>query len=177
MKEGRRRLDRVLDPTFPNDLQSRTTDEIRAMRMDCSEEEALLSYERRLIHGRLAILRAELELRAGGDESDSIVDRLPQILAGESRGARGSFTARDPNITFQQASRRVTKLVSDDTLINLPSLSDEEIRAHVLELEGAELEVSETRVQVFAVLDRLTEEIARRYKTGEANPGDLLASL
>lgn len=177
MSEGKRRLDRVLDSAFLDGLQGRSTDEIRSMRMDCSEEEALLSYERRLIHGRLAILRAELEVRAGGGASESIIDRLPQILAGDSRGSRGGFTGRDPNITFERASRRVTKLVSDDTLISLPSLGDDEVRAHVQELEDAEREVSETRVRVFAVLDRLTEEIARRYKSGEADPGDLLASL
>jgi hypothetical protein len=43
------------------------------------------------------------------------------------------------------------------------------------ELEEFEREVSKTRRSMHVVLDRLKEEIVRRYRTGEANVDDLLS--
>jgi hypothetical protein len=42
-------------------------------------------------------------------------------------------------------------------------------------LEELEREVSETRQRVQKVMDALTTEITRRYRTGAANVDDLLA--
>ncbi|MGZ4211503.1 MAG: RsiG family protein, partial [Actinomycetota bacterium] len=61
-----RRLDRILADGYLADLEKRSTDDVRAMRAETQEEEALLSYERRMLHGRLAILKKELERRARG---------------------------------------------------------------------------------------------------------------
>jgi hypothetical protein len=172
MAEGKRRIDRVLEASFLADLQRRALDEIRAMRLDAAEEEAICSYERRLLHGRLAILRREIDRRAG-TQSGSIIETLPEILADDRRTSRGSFPVHDPNIAFTP-SRRVSKLVNDDTLARLDDLSDEELRARIVELEDVERDVSETRRSVIAVLDALNEEIGRRYRTGEADPSDVL---
>lgn len=175
MNPTRRRLDRVLDPAFLDGLEQLSTDEVRTMRTDSSEEEALLSYERRVIHGRLAILRAEADRRAGR-RTGSIVDMLPEILGDERGTSRGSFPGQDPHITFDRPNRWTTKLISDDTLVNLGSLSDDDLKDSAADLERAEREVSETRARLFTVLDRLNAEIARRYKSGEATPGDLLGA-
>lgn len=169
-----RRIDRILAADYLDGLEERPLAEVRIMRTDAHEEESLFSYERRLLHGRLAILRAELERRAGGG-AGSLVDALPSILADERRTTRGAFAGfGDVQIPYDHPSRRVTKLVSDDTLTRLPDLSDEEIRSHITGLEEAEREVSETRSKVIAVLDRLNHEIGRRYQTGETDPGDVL---
>ncbi|MGZ4120369.1 MAG: RsiG family protein, partial [Actinomycetota bacterium] len=61
MPDKKRRLDRILDEGYLADLEKRSTDDVRAMRAETQEEEALLSYERRMLHGRLAILKKELE--------------------------------------------------------------------------------------------------------------------
>lgn len=173
MGENKRRIDRILEEGYLDDLSSRSTEEIREMRAECSAEEALSSYERRLLHGRLAILKAELERRAGGNAT-SIVDRLPDILADEHSASRGAFPVNDPELNFGQPRRRVTKLVSDDTLANLESLDEDAIRSRIEELKEVEHEISIIRKQVFDVLDVLNQELARRYQTGEANPSDLL---
>lgn len=176
MTQGKRRLDRILEQDYLSDLQARPTHEVRIMRTECAEEEALLSYERRLLHGRLAILRAELERRETGKDI-SIVEMLPSILADESSGpSRGSYPGLDPNLDFLNPQRRVSKLISDDTLANLPSLESEEIRRASEELEAAEREVSGLRADLFRVLDELNAEIARRYQTGEADPADVLTT-
>lgn len=172
MTEGKRRIDRILEPEFLRGVEQRSTNEVRVLRSDCSEEEALLSYERRILHGRLAILRAELDRRAGGGTS-SIVDKLPEILADERRQSRGSFPSHDPHL-YDRPSRRVSKLVTDDTLANLADHDDDAIRAHTREFEEAEREVSAQRRSVLDVLDALNRELARRYQSGEADPNDVL---
>jgi hypothetical protein len=158
------------------DLTGRSTDDVRAMRAESHEEEALLSYERRMLHGRLAILNKELERRAAGGEAGSLLELLPSILAEhDERGpSRGSLPLTDPNLDFEHPHRRVTKLVSDDTIATLPSLDEGEIRRIVADLESAEHEVSAVRRPLLDILDTLDHELARRYQTGEADPSDVL---
>ena len=176
MTEKKRRLDHILAPEYLVDIRARSTDEVRAMRAETREEEALLSYERRMLHGRLAILNKELERRARGEDAGTLLELLPSILSGgDQRGpSRGSLPLTDPNLDFAHPHRRVTKLVSDDTIANLPSLGEDEIRRIIGELEGAEREVSAQRRPLLDVLDSLNEELARRYQTGEADPSDVL---
>jgi hypothetical protein len=147
------------------------------MRAETQEEEALLSYERRMLHGRLAILKKELERRASGGDAASLLELLPSILSDQDqRGpSRGAFPGADPNLDFAHPHRRVTKLVSDDTIANLPALDEAEIRRIVGELETAEHEVSSVRRPLLDVMDALTKELARRYQSGEADPSDVLA--
>jgi hypothetical protein len=166
-----------MDPGYLEGIEGRSTDDVRTMRAETQEEEALLSYERRMLHGRLAILRKELERRESGEEPGSIVEMLPEILADDTpRGpSRGSLPMNDPNLDFTHPHRRVTKLVSDDTLATLPSLDEAEIRRIIEELESVEQEVSHARRPLLDVLDALNRELGRRYQTGEADPSDVLS--
>lgn len=175
MTQNKRRIDRILEGEYLVDLGGRSIEDIRIMKSDISEEEALVSYERRMLHGRLAILRAELTRRAGGGEGASIVEMLPQILADENHQNRGSFPMGDPSLP-DNPTRRVSKLVSDDTLANLAQLTDAQVQHHIDELEAAERETSSVRASVLHVLDELNREIARRYASGEVDPGDALAT-
>jgi hypothetical protein len=174
--ENKRRLDHILAAEYLADLSARSTAEVRTMRAETQEEEALLSYERRMLHGRLAILKKELERRANGGDVGSLVDLLPSILSDQDqRGpSRGSFPGADPNLDFAHPHRRVTKLVSDDTIANLPALDETEIRRIIGELEAAEHDVSGQRRPLLDVLDALNKELARRYQSGEADPSDVL---
>jgi len=174
--ENKRRLDHILASEYLEGLTGRSTAEVRTMRAETQEEEALLSYERRMLHGRLAILKKELERRANGGAPGSLVDLLPSILSDQDqRGpSRGSFPGADPNLDFAHPHRRVTKLVSDDTIANLPALDEAEIRRIIGELEGAEHDVSAQRRPLLDVLDALNKELARRYQSGEADPSDVL---
>src|SRR4051794_41574801 len=79
---GNRRIDRVLAETYLADVASLPMDEVRTLRRDAEQEETDLSYLRRLLQGRLDILRAELARRAG-DGAGTLVDSLPQILTDE----------------------------------------------------------------------------------------------
>jgi hypothetical protein len=61
---GRRRVDRVLGKGFLDDLEALSLQELRERRHDAEQEDADLSYIRRLLQGRLDIIRAERDRRA-----------------------------------------------------------------------------------------------------------------
>ncbi len=171
---GKRRIDRITTDTYLGDLSSKSLDDVRAMRDDCLEEETVLSYERRLLQARMDILRAELDRRRGGGAS--LLERLPAILADEGpHSPRGAFTMKDPVLDFDRPKRRVERLISDDTLANLPALSEQDVDAIILTLESTEREISELRKAVQGVLDQVSAEIGRRYKSGEADPAERLS--
>ncbi len=78
--------------TFP-DLGALTDPELKELIHQLSEEEVEISYRRRILHGKIDILRAELVNRLrkkheGGQEiiSGADVQRLSDILAGRGSG-------------------------------------------------------------------------------------------
>ena len=145
MTDNKRRLDRILVGDYLDGLGDKSMAALREMRAECGEEEALVSYERRLLHGRLSLLRFELDRRSG-KETGSLVDNLARILADERGPSRGAIPLQDPDLeAFGDPTRRVSKLLGDDTLRRLPELSEDEVRAYVAELEAVEAETSETR--------------------------------
>ena len=71
------------------DLGSLSDEELKQLKDELEEQEHELSYQRRVLHGKIDILRAEIVARlqrTGGqsalDELD--VSRLSQILAGKA---------------------------------------------------------------------------------------------
>ena len=71
------------------DLGSLTDDDLKQLIGQLEQEEQDVSYRRRLLHGKIDILRAELvvRLRASGGKSvlDQMdVDRLTDILTGKA---------------------------------------------------------------------------------------------
>ena len=80
--------------TFP-DLGSLSDQELKDLIQQLTEEEVDISYKRRILHGKIDILRAELvnRLRKRHDQGEDVitgadVQRLTDILAGRS-GAEG----------------------------------------------------------------------------------------
>ena len=74
-------------------LGDKSNDELRALLDQLSAEEDELSYRRRVLHGRIDILRAELvrRLAEGQSEPHDVIsgtdlDRLIAILASDLRG-------------------------------------------------------------------------------------------
>ena len=67
-----------------------------------SREEEKISYKRRVIHGKIDVLRAELVRRLKGKQkrgerliSKSDIDRLSEILASEASGSVGETSDED----------------------------------------------------------------------------------
>jgi hypothetical protein len=78
-----------MEETFP-DIGSMSNQELKDLIAELTEEEREVSYRRRLLHGKIDILRAELvsRLRTKHDEGEAVitgddVQQLSDILAGK----------------------------------------------------------------------------------------------
>ena len=78
-----------MEETFP-DIGSMSDEDLKLMIAELAEEEREVSYRRRILHGRIDILRAELvnRLRTRREDGDELitgddVQRLTNILLGE----------------------------------------------------------------------------------------------
>lgn len=173
-------LDALLEPAYLEGLPKLPIDEIRIRRDQANEVEVGLSYVRRLIQGRLDIVLAEVRQRetgdSGGDVSE-LVQRLPEILGDRVRGPGvGRMpTLMTPTELDSSQVERLDAIVDAGALATLPQLSDGELGQVVDALAYLEHEVSIERRSVHDVIDRLQDELVRRYKSGEANVDTLLS--
>ena len=171
MAQHQRRLDRVLDPTYVEGLDAHTLDDVRRMRNECTEIETEVSYVRRLAQARIDILQAEIDRRSAGGSLGDLIQALPEILAdsGPRSGAASTRLANPlaPSMSIQW-NRGMERLVNDATLANLPTLSEDELRAAIEQLRELEQEVSNTRRSLHGVLDAIERELAHRLAVGSA---------
>src|SRR5579875_2128052 len=183
-----RRIDRVLGEDFLADLPARPIEEVRNMRHDAEQEETDLSYLRRLLQGRMDILRAELARRSGdaassaeatlaaSDDDSNLVERLASILSDDSSGGPrglGRHISVEPS-RADSHRRHVEALVADVDLSDPTTHDEASLRRVLEELEQEEQRVSEQRRSVQTVMDACTAEIARRYRDGDADIAGLL---
>ena len=183
---GRRPIDRVLAPGFADDVTTLEFAELRARRHLAEQEEVDLSYARRLLQGRLDLLRAEQAQRAsardgvdaGARTDEEIVRDLSAVLSDDgprSDHGLGRHLTTDPSRVGEH--RRAAEQAVDDVAASDPSSLDAEgLAAAVAHLTDLEHAVSESRHRVQSVMDVLTAEVARRYRDGEAHVEDVLTA-
>ncbi|MBV8161630.1 MAG: hypothetical protein JO265_11970 [Acidimicrobiia bacterium] len=174
-------LERLLDPDYLGDLQSRSIEEIRAMRDECQRAEDGLSYVRRQAQGRLDIVAAELQRASEGkgpSDAADIVDQLPSILghgvATSGGVANVRTTSLEPPDDVAQFVVELEGILHESSLTGLAQITDEELRQLVDRLTEYERVVSDRRRALHDRLDALQAEIVRRYKTGEVSVESLL---
>lgn len=166
-----RRLDQVLAADFIADIESFDLDELRRRRNLADDVETELSYYRRLLHGRMDLLAFE-QRRRRGEELRSLIEALPEILVGRERGGGGS--ARHLSMELPplpvQGRRTVDRVLGSDLMVRLPELTTEDISEASVELAEVEAELSNARIRVQEVLDRLQAEVISRYKNDLGDP-------
>lgn len=170
---GRRRIDRVLADDYLADLEQRRLDEVRALRREAQQEEVDLSYLRRLLQGRIDIVRAELA-RRGAHEPGSVVEDLPSILADERPGHASARHLTVQPSRVDEHRRRVEQLAADVDISDVTARTETELTQALETLCEHERRISASRHAVQRVTDVCSAEIARRYRDGEANVEDLL---
>jgi len=174
---GHRRVDRVLAPDFVGGLTELELSELRSRRLLAEQEEADLSFLRRMLHGRIDIVRAEIARRDPANDGRSLIDSLVEILSDprpEPRGL-GRHVSVEPT-RVDEHRRRAEQAISDAVMSDVGARTAEELDAAIERLTRHEREVSETRAQVQRVVDALEVELTRRYKEGLADVGALLES-
>ena len=172
---GRRRVDRVLGEGFLDDLDALSLQELRERRHDAEQEDADLSYIRRLLQGRLDIIRAERERRAK-EVGEKVVDHLADVLSdGGPRSNHGSgrFLVVEPS-RVAESRRLVEQIIADPHLSDINTLTDSELALAYQEIATHEQAVSDLRHRVQQAMDTLTAEVARRYRDGRASVDELL---
>jgi len=177
-KAPRRSIDRIVDPSYVENLETMPIDELRRKKDECEALESEVSYARRLIQGKLDILRHGVERMAGGDRLGvtEMVEDLPGILC-EGVGGSASRLPRilaPANAATQR--REVERLASMADVTRLEELSPDELKEIVERLGDAEKETSQRRRRIQAVMDRITAELVRRYREGQEDPTALLSS-
>jgi hypothetical protein len=162
----RRRLDVMLDPAYLDGVADRSLDELRRMHEECLEVETEVSYVRRLAQARMDIVRAELDRRAAGGSVGDLISALPKILAdehprpGPERSRLPRHLAPAPNIQWR---RHLEYLITDSTLVNLPTLPPETLQQTLDKLAELEEQTSARRRGLHAVIDTIEAELATRH--------------
>lgn len=179
-------VQRTAEPALPArssqpDMPALRLPELRALRRDAQGDEADLSYVRRMLQGRIDILRAELARRTDPasrltDPESPVLDRLSEILA-DAPSRRGS-SARHVTLSTPRSEeyrRLASEMLSEVELSDLGARTDDELHTAMGRLAGYEQQVSRRRQELQRTADDCSAEIARRYREGEAQVDDLLA--
>lgn len=172
--QGTRRIDRVLAEDYLAGLAEAPLSDVRALRAEAEQEEADLSYVRRLVQGRIDIVKAELARRTSGAEA-SLVDSLVDVLSeqrGSAHGLGRHVTVEPSRVDAHQ--RYVEQLVANVDLTDTTARSDEELQDVLEVLAVEERTLSGKRRKVQEVMDALSAEVTRRYRDGEADVSALL---
>ncbi|MFJ8147284.1 aerial mycelium formation protein [Streptomyces sp. NPDC096094] len=163
-----------------HDLIALRLPELRTLRRDAQREEADLSYVRRLLQGRIDILRAELAGRRPASvvttaAKGSVVERLSEILT--DAPARQRSSARHVTLgtpRSEECRRLAAEMLGEVELSDLTARTDVELTAGMGRLVRYEQQVSRRRQRLQRTADDCSAEIARRYREGEAQVDDLL---
>ncbi|GAA5214598.1 aerial mycelium formation protein [Streptomyces thinghirensis] len=163
-----------------HDLIALSLPELRTLRRDAQREEADLSYVRRLLQGRIDILRAELARRRPASvvttaAKGSVVERLSEILT--DAPARQRSSARHVTLgtpRSEECRRLAAEMLGEVELSDLTARTDVELTAGMGRLVRYEQQVSRRRQRLQRTADDCSAEIARRYREGEAQVDDLL---
>lgn len=169
---GRRRVDRILDPAYVSDLADLPLATLRQRRAEAGKEEAALSYTRRMLQGRLDILRAAADQRDHGNTGGGVIERLAVILADPSGPSRtlGQAYAQDLPASAGEHRRAVERVLVDMRLDDPAQLDEATLAAAIAQAQAAERQLSAVRTRVLRVLDLLAAEIGRRYLSGAVDP-------
>lgn len=175
MTDQRRRVDQILDPEFLDDVADIELAELRRRRRMCDQVETELSYYRRLLHGRMDLLAFELRRRRGEDDR-TLLEALPDILAGQERSAGSGLRQMVVEAPDAPTSGRrgVDRALDDDFLTRLPTIDGAELERIQGLLADTERDVSTQRRAVYEVCEKVQAELTRRYREGLADPDELL---
>ncbi|MEM7273302.1 MAG: hypothetical protein AAF547_09505 [Actinomycetota bacterium] len=176
-------LQRLLNDNLLNELTDKPLERLRSIRVELSQAEADISLVRRVTQGRLDIVAHEVEARAGGTEPSDpnvLLFDMPGILADDGAPAPAAGNGARP-VSVTDPGRVALALIEIlDTVASPSQLSglSEVAEAGLADLFGGlrefELELSGIRRQLHDRIDSIQDEIARRYRDGEASVDALL---
>ena len=161
----REKLERVLAADYLDDVESRPVEELRTLRDECRAVGDDLSFLRRQVHGRLDIVRWELDRRATGAGPSTpaeLVEKLDGILSGNVHAPGHSQMVE--NVEPPDLDELTEEL---DSILPptwaLLELDDDELRRWAAKLEELEAGYSRPRRQVFEREDAVKALLTERF--------------
>ena len=158
-------------------LERRSVADLRALRGVLQSSEDEQSLRRRLVQGRLDIVRAEQQRRllGGATGLSEVLADLPVTLAGPSESSRRTRPPRaGPGRPRPTVGDELESVCGINELRRLPDLAADDLGDLEAGLVVLERATSELRGALHRALDAVSAELAHRYATGEASVDDLL---
>lgn len=177
-EQGRRRIDRILDEGYLDGIGDAPTDDLRRRRDACREEEAVVSYARRVVQGKLDVLYAEVQRRRDEGVATDALDDIAHVLADEAtptdeldlRSRAVSTYVPGPE-DLRRAGERAANI---EALGDLQAEDDLALAKRVGKLAVEEERLSDLRARLLACIDTLNDEIADRYRDGGTDVSEIL---
>lgn len=163
-------------------------DRLRHIRVELTEAEGDVSFVRRVTQGRLDIVGHEAERRGGApaspdaDPASSLLFDMPEILtdadasgaAPRSTGAGRAVAVLEPGQIALAMVQQLDSISSPSQLAGIQAVSEPELADLFGAFREFEIELSAVRRQLHDRIDTIQDEIARRYRDGEATVDALL---
>lgn len=151
--------------------------DLRARRAELQQADDAVSFVRRLTQAKLDMVRAQhRRLRPGASSSEPITEELPQILGAHLTGG----AARPPRPAADFSDHPLAAALSELEVrhggLDIAALDAGSLDALATALEQFEKQRSVERRALFDEIDALSAELVRRYRSGEADVGALLAA-
>lgn len=183
-------LQRLLADDLLADFGTEPMDHLRRLRVDLTRAEGDVSLVRRITQGRLDIVGHEVGRRSGNDSvarstdladpSDLLFD-MPDILADpasgpgpRSVGAGRLNPVSEPGPVAMSLLASVDGIASPNQLSTVVELPSDLLASLFDRLREFEIELSSVRRALHDRIDTIQDEIARRYRDGEASVDALL---
>lgn len=158
------------------ELSTIGTAELRELRSRCEAAEEGVSYARRVLQGRLDILRARLGDRDDG--ADHPLSSLPSILADPGH-VTDPLQARATRVRVPADADHyaavIDAVLAEDDLERIDDVAIAELDPVIERLAAVEQELSQRRRALFERIDAVRAELVARYKDGRADVRELLA--
>ncbi len=153
------------------------TVELRALRSRCEAAEEGVSYARRVLQGRLDILRARLS-EQDEEAAEVLLGSLPAILADQGH-VTDPLQARSTRVRVPPDAQRYTAVIdavlTEDDLETIDQVDHADLDRVLQRLAWVEQELSRRRRELFVRIDAIRSELLARYKDGRADVRELLA--
>jgi hypothetical protein len=149
--------------------------ELRALRARLQNDDDAVSYVRRLAQARLDLVQAEKRRRVEGD-SEPLSDDLSTILSTHLTGGAPRPPRPAEDFSSHPLAEQFDDLADRAGDHDLSSLSADELTEYSEALFEFEQARSHERRELFTRIDKLSAELVRRYRDGEAEIDGLLAA-
>lgn len=176
-------LQRLLADDCLKGINEMPLDRLRGLRVEASAAEGDVSFVRRVAQGRLDIVGHEAKVRAGGESStetkvDDLLFEMPDILTdapteGNQRVPRAVPVLEPGDIALALVDK-LNGIASPADLSGVSDLDKGQLADLFDTLREFEVEMSTVRRQLHDRIDAMQDEIARRYRDGEASVDALL---